>query len=442
MQKWFIESRRFEGTLVLGDDCINISFEAAVEDTGEVHIVLDPIARTPESQFISSHWEGKDAAFGNFILRGTASDGTLFHSDDLFFTTLNLFWDYSAGTMRPVADCTVARFTRPREREDEEGVRFLLRGLVVNGPLIAATPLGQVTVRQLAEHLNPSQISGEIRFSRIHSPTEQDEWLAKVDLLFDDLRHALSFALGLMITAPIREEVSGEHTTLLVCSSRSDYVSFMPPFQPNALKAFFAAAVKAHDHSPGDFRKLHFAITWLVMHAPYTEGRLIAAMTALENLISIHLAGKDLLIQSESQAKKLRRAVREAAQIYAEANIEDTGDRRRLLDELEKKMPDLNRRTLRQKIDILAERWAVSLADLDSETIDAAKKARDLIVHTGTFTGPAESELGAFTHMLVARELVVRFILAALSYHGSYGSYVGSYHKRKFSNGCNERSKW
>jgi hypothetical protein len=442
MQKTFVEYRRFEGTLARGDEYINVFFGAAVDDTGEVRIVLDSIACTHESRFIITRWEGEESEFGKFVLHGSAGDGTVFHTDDLFFTTLKLSWNGEAGSMRPVAECTVACVTLLRGLEDQDGIRLLLRGLTVKWPLTAETPLGLVTVRQIAEHLHPAQISGEIRLSSIESSVEQDEWLSKVDMLFDDLRHVLSFALGVMITGPVREVVTGEQRTLLVYSSRSDHVSFMAPFQPIALQAIFAASVHAHIHSPDHLRTLHFAITWLVMDAPYSEGRLIAAMTALENLISIHLDKRDSLIQSKPQASKLREAIRVAAQTYAEANIEDIGERARLLDTLADKMPELNRRTLRQKIDILAQRWSVSMADLDAETIDAAKKARDLVVHTGTFPSEAENELGAFNNMSVARELVVRFILTALKYDGTYGSYVGSYHKREFSRGCNKRSTW
>ncbi|KQN76386.1 hypothetical protein ASF04_25670 [Duganella sp. Leaf61] len=442
MQKWFVEFRRFEGTLTRGDEYVNVLFGAAVADTGEIQITLDPIARTRESRFITEHWEGEESEFGKFVLHGSASDGAVLHTDDLFFTTLNLSWAGEAGTMRPAADCTVARFTLPKSQEDQDGIRLLLRGLIVRRPLASETHIGLVTVSQITANPRPGQISGEIRLSNIDSSAEQVDWLGKVDMLLEDLRHALSFALGMMITGPIREVVAGDQRTLLVYSSRSECVPFMAPFQPNSLQTIFAAALRAHIDSPGRLRALHFAITWLVMDAPYSEGRLIAAMTALENLISVHLDKRDSFMQSESQASKLRKAVRAAAQAYAEANVEDISDRARLLSALEVKMPELNRRTLREKIDILAQRWSVSMVDLNTEMIDAAKKARDLIVHTGTFPSDSESELGAFNHMIVARELVVRFILAALNYDGTYGSYVGSYHKREFANGRNERSTW
>lgn len=69
------------------------------------------------------------------------------------------------------------------------------------------------------------------------------------------------------------------------------------------------------------------------------------------------------------------------------------------------------------------------------ERIQAAKKARDHIVHRGSYqpNGGAKNDL--HEHLLTTRELVVRFVLSALQFDGQYWSYLGGYHPQQFVKG-------
>jgi hypothetical protein len=62
--------------------------------------------------------------------------------------------------------------------------------------------------------------------------------------------------------------------------------------------------------------------------------------------------------------------------------------------------------------------------------INAAKRARDLVVHEGAYPSASGDGSELFDHAVVVRELVARFILAALGYEGPHYSFLGGWHER------------
>ena len=86
------------------------------------------------------------------------------------------------------------------------------------------------------------------------------------------------------------------------------------------------------------------------------------------------------------------------------------------------KLEDLNRRPLKDKILLLALRWDVPMDGVSQEALAAAKRALDYILHRGRYEPPEGSESDLIDHARLARELVVRFVLAALEFEGTYAS--------------------
>ena len=96
-------------------------------------------------------------------------------------------------------------------------------------------------------------------------------------------------------------------------------------------------------------------------------------------------------------------------------------------------MNDLNRRSILDKIAILASRWSVPLDGLSEQKVKGAKRARDLIVHCGHYYKNGKgSDIDLWEHVTCIRELFVRFVLTAIAYEGQYISHVGGYHHATF----------
>ena len=204
-------------------------------------------------------------------------------------------------------------------------------------------------------------------------------------------------------------------------------------------EAIFETAVRSFFHPPIKVNRLSFAIEWLAMEAIYNEERLINAMTALENLVDSNLEERDTLIQPKPAFEKTRRVLRKVIRSCLEKwPPEDSTDP---LVELNEKLIDLNRRSFLRKLQTLAARWGVPLNDILQDSLDAAKKARDKVLHRGQYYEDwKEVDPDLWTHATIVREVAVRFLLTVIGYKGRYISYVGGYHDASFPPGDEIRS--
>jgi hypothetical protein len=165
------------------------------------------------------------------------------------------------------------------------------------------------------------------------------------------------------------------------------------------------------------------------MTSIYNEVRLVAAMTSLENLVDSNLTKDEALVQPRSAFDKMKRALR----TVVEEHMAGSGlvDAEQVADEIADKFIDLNRRPFRRKLAILAARWGVPLDDISESQMMGAINARNSVVHRGQYL-PECPDADLWGHMIVARELVVRFLLTAIGFRGNYLSYLGVCHRAKF----------
>ena len=234
-----------------------------------------------------------------------------------------------------------------------------------------------------------------------------------------------------VLKVPIREFKSGDYIEVTCWSQSNQAASALPVFHYMNLMPVFKAAVDSFFQPARPIKNLFFAIEWFSMDAPYSEGRLVNAMTALENIIENNLEERDALILPRSQFEKTRRHLRKIigdclANLPSDASTE-------ALTEINEKLTELNRRSLLRKLDILAERWQVPIHDIGPANIRAAKQARDRIVHRGQYFDPAATgDADLWAHVTVIREIAARFLLTAIGFKGRYISYIGGYHDADF----------
>jgi hypothetical protein len=104
-----------------------------------------------------------------------------------------------------------------------------------------------------------------------------------------------------------------------------------------------------------------------------------------------------------------------------------------VLIELNEKLLDLNRRSLLRKLEILKRRWNVPLGGIEETAFKAAKQARDKVVHRGQYYEDAkETDADLWSHVMVVREVAVRFLFTAIGFKGRYISHMGGYHDTEF----------
>ena len=195
-------------------------------------------------------------------------------------------------------------------------------------------------------------------------------------------------------------------------------------------KNIFETAVKSFFNPPFVVKNLFFAVEWFAMNSSYSEVRLVNAMTVLENLIASNLSEEESLVRSKKEFEKVRKDIRRVLKETIKMWSDKDEERAAALKDINEKMPDLNRKTLLKKLNILIERWSVPMHGIKESDISAAKNARDLIVHQGYYDHNLEDEL--WTHVTIVREIVVRIILTVIGFKGRYISHVGGFHDEQF----------
>ena len=167
------------------------------------------------------------------------------------------------------------------------------------------------------------------------------------------------------------------------------------------------------------------------MHATYNESRLLNVMTALENIINLHLPKNDTRTLSDNQFRRLRAAVQETIDQFL-ARESSLATRPLLSEELSEKVIELQRRPIKRKWRSLAEQWEIPLDGLTPESIDEAISARNSIVHEGVYYRPNVEQTDLWSHFTAIRELVIRVIFVAIGFKGRYISHHGGYHWATF----------
>jgi hypothetical protein len=199
----------------------------------------------------------------------------------------------------------------------------------------------------------------------------------------------------------------------------------MEPILEAAIASFFTPPLVAPE-------TLLFPIEWFAMDASYNEVRLVNVMTALENIVDTHLQKHESLIEPPRHFDRVtREALRGVIKrCLSKSPPEVAND---VLKELDEKLQDLNRRSFRQKVQLLALRWRVPLDGISEESLKAAKRARDRVVHKGQYyEDRKDDDPDLWTHVTIVRELVVRFLFTALGYRGPYCTYVGGFRHTQF----------
>jgi len=421
----------FIGKLSHDENELDVNFTINADLAGELEIQIGRLSLDEHSIFIRNLHYLDGTEFTNFKLDGESGDGAKFECDNLIFTSLKEQWNGVELTIMPVASYSVAKlcFSQPSVVETPV-LTWQIKGFRSYDVLTAFCDLGAVTMAGVNQVADENKTSGRIV---IHAPEDildVSAWSVQATELVDHVRHVMSFATGIYIHCPSRT-INIDGVARVECHSQSaPDKSESPMFSWLSLSEIFTCAVKSFFAPKVEVKNLKFAIRWFTMRSSYTEGLLIASMTVLENILASNLVDADTNLMTEGQHKKLRRKISCVIKSELEDWYSDVDEKERMVKELSDRLQDLKRRSLLQKILILAERWGVEIGDITIEEIQLAKKVRDHVVHRGHYESKLSSGEDIHDQVLVVRELISRFILTSLGFQGHYFSYRGGYHLR------------
>ncbi|WP_426168537.1 hypothetical protein [Pseudoduganella sp. R-34] len=443
MSGWYLAPKSYQGLLNIGECSLSVSFNAGIDQSGDVKITLQPIPLNSDSRFIEDHYYEQKTQFAEFSLSGDDGNGATFTSTKiLVYSPGHFFSDSLPASVTPRIGCMQCSFIEPSTEGSSRGAKLLLRDFKNYFPLRAHTPLGEVEMTGANALEVPASLTGSLAVAAPADIGSFSQWKICTSELFTHVCSVMSFAQGGRLAAPVTKWLNEDFTEIEVTSILEMRPGAMAPFSPFDFATIFQTAVNTYFDRQIDAKDLRIAIEWFNMPSVYREGKLLAAMTVLEHLISASLSRRDLEIRSKTQFRDLRKELLAVVEKKIAEWTQDPQLRATEMDAIRDKFEDLNRRSLKQKIDLLASRWGVDLSDLEPEEIASAKRARDHIVHTGRFEFPAGVSGDLMDYVRLTREIVVRFILAALKFEGTYTSYVGGAHNRHFVKGISLDAKF
>ena len=434
-----MEIKSFSGTLEASGYSTPVIFSASISHSGKVIFDFGVIPLTPETAYIQKlfHKDKESQKFEDFTLSGTAEDGTEFKTEELFFVDLSHEqpWFYTAVNLKLVGKCRSAQlFSTLDEISPKPLLRIRLKGFQNFHRLTATCRLGLIEMGGISLIGVPDTVTGSIEIRPEKPPVDLATWHNEADKLLEHVRRLMSVASAAILQVPIIEYIVENKYKITVLSQSEHAPSGLRVIHFLDQQPFFEAAVKSFFEPPIQVKNLFFAIEWFSMDSSYSEVRLVNAMTAIENLVDSNLTDSDALIRPKGEFNKTKRVLRQVIkQCIEKWSDEDSKKVGEAVKDLNEKLTDVNRRSIFEKINRLAELWSVPLNGISDKQIRSAKGARDLIVHRGNYYEEGEDKSDhLWEHVTVIREIVVRFFLTAINFKGSYCSYLGGYHITQF----------
>lgn len=424
--KGLSEFRFFTGFITSGETSISIGFDAKINEYAELEFKFCSIDFSKERSLLLHRGESRDIEY--FTLDAQSEDQTKIRTDTLYITNSGLSNADSNVVIEIQGRCNKALFTRPLKSSSLKPLmQFRMNGFRSLSQLTCESGLGTVAIDGNNNVESLDVLSGAIKVgSEVEMlPADVGVWKDNAHKLLEHINRIMAFAQGLSPRTPIIEFYFGDNVEVTYLrqgrnnASRISHIHFLDN------ENIFKSAVNSYFNPVKQVKNLRMALEWFLIDSSYSEVRLINAMTVLENLIASNLSEEDQMIRKPKAFEKIRKEIRASLREIVEKETADAELVKKSINEINEKLPDLNRKTLLNKLKILLQRWQVPMAGIDDIHISEAKKARDIIVHNGFYDKEKSAEL--WFHVTIVREIVVRIILTVLGYEGSYISYVNGY---------------
>lgn len=421
----------FKGELKQGNLTAEVTFFVALEPDGELSFRFEPITRTDAAFAMEQDWSRQRRETQRFELTGQTENGISFASYNLVITTFGFGFDKLQPGFYyvPRAKYSTAEIRIPLNAPVERAIhRMLLKGAEGFYESTGSTAFGDVVMTGADKPDDHDRVLGEITVLAPGDISDGEAWRHDTKRLMLHVRSVMSFASSVTLRSPVSEFQCGQLSILSFRSQIAQQRPSMRNIRHLDLQPIFDAALRSFESPPIKVIDLPLAIEWLAFENSYKEVRLMSTMTALENLIDANLDRKEKQVMRRKPFGRLKSEAKDALAplitAFAAREKLDPDACDELVSSLDERLAEFNRRSLRNKIRLLAARWGVPLVDIGDARIDAGVRARNFIVHTGRLPEPGEAQPDLWEHFTVMREVMVRFVLTALGFKGRYVTWL------------------
>lgn len=404
------ETTTFDGTLSGHGYSQPVVFTAEVNEEGVLSVRLGrmPFSKETHSLFRSPE---PTQPIDRITLDGVAASGTTFHSDS--FSILHFSHTSIVGQELDFqGSCAVADITRIAAEPNERSSKvWLMKKFGTYHRIKHEIPLGTVVIGGMDDSAD-SQVPRGFLHLLHRDGIADEEWLAESERFLIHAARVMSFACGTYLVPVVERLFHGEVDRLRVVRRGRAVRPNMAPFSPMHLEPIFALACDTYATRPAAVAAIDAAVRWLTMPVTTWESELINAMTALENLLETQQTDGAGLFQKAKQFEKTAKAVRGRLR---ELEVDDG---------MIEKVPELNRRSFKDKLDRLLAEWNVATADFPDDWRRQMINTRNNIIHTGTLPEALTAGPGVPGHVIWAREIATRLILQILGFEGGFQSWL------------------
>ena len=401
--------KRFAGTISGEGLSQDVAFTAEVDARGDLNLGFDPLPMNAAT-FKLRQGLSRGQETPVWSLRGVGPGGETFSSDRFMIVGYHDEIRDDGGTTTLKGACSETEIVETFEKPAIPQFRWTFRRFrsfrgmqhAIEGGLLhagGATPGPD----------DPQHLTGIIAVKADQSKVPAS-WWSDIEKRADHVRRVLSLASGVYLEPYTEDRLEGTTHRLRVFSRSNAPESFLPPFHFLNLEPIFQTACTSSHEICARFLELDPALRWLLSPGHYDEIRLLAPMTALENILEISYPSNRSQLMESSVFRKFAKAVR--------ALIDEMG----LPEAVRAKIAELNRPSFIEKVKRYVDEHGIVTIDFPNGGLEPVIKARNLIVHTGIYFNDEEDQIDMWDHMLVARELVIRILLDALKFEGNYSS--------------------
>ncbi len=408
----FFESTRFQGTLSGHGSSVDIGFDVIVDELGVLQLSLDRMPFSREAYAL--HVNQRPGTSVDLIrLEGRSEAGHVFRSDSFHISSFS-HGSQAGQELSYQGDCYDAELelSPTEQREPHRDARvWLVRQFRTFRRIARDTPLGRVIVGGPQQDKEAQEPSG---FLAIYRPEDDasPEWWTESERLLTHVARVLSFACDTYLRPVIEQRFEESGATVRIAQQGRASPPFMAPFHFLHMEPIFATACDSFFTRHDAIEDLDAAIRWLTAPVAYDESRLVNAMSALENILArCGLDEVDAFMGSSAfgrVASRVRALLREIG----------------VPDGMAGKVPELNRRSLGEKVQALLQTRGIVVGDFPDDWLAIVIRQRNIIVHTGVSGDFSEHEPDTLDHTIWVREFICRIILERLGFAGAYRSWL------------------
>jgi hypothetical protein len=421
---------RIKGTLSWPDHELPVTCVITITKDGTITITTGRIPLNKDTFWIVEKVPGKGRLTTWACLRGTTKDGLRIDSDHVTMSGRNNhFGNRSTTALHGQLSMVTVHHGTPPPTAANLLLVYHTIGMQGFSVQHATTRLGNIRMAGPAEIEDYDHLAGRIQITaHDHEKRMVEEWTSEADEHIAQLLLIISLAEGKLIEWSIRESATSDGTLF-----RTDcYGSKHTGIPRDGIGHFLNLQPildLAATHYTADLRSItgiELAIRLLLAQPSHVELQLIAAMTALEHLISRYTKQQPV---GPPLPKKMFATIRKAledtydettAQLPAPPDEQERKQREHALRRVRDRIAKMNDTVFNDRLFAMLRSYRVPLVGIEDRITKAVSLRHD-IIHTGTH-GATFADF--YLHVAVLRELLKRIILTLLNYQGQYISFL------------------